>query len=99
MARLVNKDLFIAGTLVTRSKQNRQVVSFDEDEQTAQDYSVAVLNPPDDACDPEEWKQFFEDHFDCKVTVCTDDLANNDLVQHITTRKEILRQLELILPP
>jgi uncharacterized membrane protein YqjE len=91
--------LFIAGTLVIRSKQNRLEVSFDEDEQTAQDYSIAVLNPPDDACDPEEWKQFFEHHFNCKVTVCTVGLANDDLVQHLTTRREILHQLELMLPP
>jgi hypothetical protein len=31
-------------------------VQFDEDEQTAQDYSIIIDNPPPDATDPEEWK-------------------------------------------
>lgn len=34
-------------------------VKLDESIQTAQDYSIEVLDPNDDADDPDEWKQFF----------------------------------------
>lgn len=48
----------------------RQEIAFDEDEQTAQDYSVRVTNPPPDATDPEEWRNFFLDNCDgAQVTV------------------------------
>lgn len=36
----------------------------------AQDYSVVIANPPNDATDPAEWKNFFADKFDAHVTVC-----------------------------
>lgn len=47
----------------------RQEIQFDEDEQTAQDYSIRITNPPPDATDPEEWRQFFMEQFGAQVTV------------------------------
>lgn len=50
----------------------RQEVQFDEDEQTAQDYSVRITNPPPDATDPDEWRRFFVENCDgAQVTVRT----------------------------
>ena len=46
--------LFIFGTIIIRRRQNKLIVEFDEDEQTAQDYSVCVLNPPPNAHNPDE---------------------------------------------
>ena len=43
---------------------NRQAVIFDEDEQTAQDYSIVITKPPSDAIDPEEWRYFFAEQRD-----------------------------------
>jgi hypothetical protein len=34
-------------------------VRFDEDKITATDYSIIVKNPPKDAYDPDEWRDFF----------------------------------------
>jgi hypothetical protein len=34
-------------------------IRFDEDKITATDYSVIVKNPPSDAYDPDEWRDFF----------------------------------------
>jgi hypothetical protein len=38
--------LFIVGILVMNVYQKRKEVEFDEDEQTAQDHSIRILNPP-----------------------------------------------------
>ena len=90
--------LFICGAFYIRYRQDKLIVAFDEDEQTAQDYSICVLNPPRNAYRPGEWKSFFEDNFDCKVTVCTVDVDNDILVQLLTQRREIIHNLELALP-
>jgi hypothetical protein len=34
-------------------------IRFDEDKITATDYSIIVKNPPKDAYDPDEWRDFF----------------------------------------
>lgn len=60
--------LFIA-TAVLGEYLRRQEVAFDEDEQTAQDYSVKVSNPPPDARDPEEWRKFFSENLGAQLTV------------------------------
>ncbi|CAB9498796.1 protease [Seminavis robusta] len=51
--------------------------TFHDDEQTSQDYSIVIENPPADARDPEEWKNFFKTAFDAHVTACTV-VVNND---------------------
>ena len=70
---------------------------FDEDEQTAQDYSMHVKNPPDDAYDPEEWKTFFSQFG--HVTVCTTAINNDLLVKTLVQRREICQQIFELLPP
>lgn len=61
--------LFIA-TAALGEYLRRQEVQFDEDEQTAQDYSVRITNPPTDATDPDEWRRFFMERCDgAQVTV------------------------------
>lgn len=61
--------LFVA-TACLGEYLRRQEVAFDEDEQTAQDYSVRIRNPPPDATEPDEWRRFFEQSCDgAQVTV------------------------------
>jgi hypothetical protein len=75
-------------------------VAFDEDEQTAQDYSIVVSNPPGDATDPEEWHIFFRDAFDgAHVTACTVAVDNDLLVRSLVERREKLRQIEMLVEP
>ena len=62
-------------------------VQFDEDEQTAQDYSIIINNPPDDATDPEEWKEYFKAAFDAHVTGCTVAVDNDILVRTLVERR------------
>ena len=62
--------MLLAATALLGEYLRRQEVAFDEDEQTAQDYSVRVTNPPPDATDPEEWHRFFLENCDgAQVTV------------------------------
>ncbi len=47
--------------MYTYWQMSKEEVRMDVDEQTAQDYSIVVRNPPDDAVDPHEWVKFFQD--------------------------------------
>ncbi|KAL7538232.1 hypothetical protein ACHAXR_008380 [Thalassiosira sp. AJA248-18] len=75
---------------------NEQEVKFDEDEQTAQDYSVVIRNPPPDATDPEEWKAFFDNNFgpNVHVTCCTIARDNHFFVRALVRRREILQRIK-----
>ncbi|CAB9527143.1 protease (Partial), partial [Seminavis robusta] len=104
--------IMILGTTHIYFRTERMEVRFDEDEQTAQDYSIIVKNPPPDAWDPEEWKAFFEQALDNdpdhpnnsgsprnKVTVCTVDVDNEAIIGYLVRRRDLRRQIEMALPP
>lgn len=77
---------------------DKETVSFDEDEQTAQDYSILVKNPPQGATDPEEWRQYFEETFPgVKVVAVTCNVNNDLLIKSLVKRREVLRRMELQL--
>jgi len=77
---------------------SREETSFDEDEQTTQDYSMAITNPPPDAKDPDEWRNFFYNNFGAQVTACTCAVENDFLVRTLTERRERIRSIQLIEP-
>jgi hypothetical protein len=77
----------------------RMEVQYDEDEQTAQDYSIVITNPPEDAKDPQEWREFFRKAFDAQVTGCTVAVDNDLLVRTLVERREKMRMLELLVEP
>mmetsp|Transcript_27370 Transcript_27370/g.65782 ORF Transcript_27370/g.65782 Transcript_27370/m.65782 type:complete len:1071 (-) Transcript_27370:1369-4581(-) len=91
----------ICGLMRINRHLKEQEVKFDEDEQTAQDYSIVVKNPPPDATDPEEWKAFFDANFGhgVHVTCCTVARDNYLLVRALVRRREILQRLKWKLPP
>jgi len=91
--------LVLIGTLFLAEYLRRQEVQFDEDEQTAQDYSVVIQNPPSDATDPAEWNEYFTNQFDAHVTVCTIAVHNDILVRTLLERRELLQTLRNILGP
>jgi len=74
--------------------QRRMEIKFDIQAQTAQDYSIEVFNPPADATEPEEWKEFFETRFGGHVTCCTVTKNNDLLVRALAERREILAIIE-----
>ena len=77
----------------------REEVKFDEDVQTAQDYSIQIKNPPDDAKDPEEWRSFFKDNFDgAQAVVCTCAVENDLLVKSLVQRRELIRKIHSLQP-
>lgn len=81
--------------------QRKAEIVFDEDMQTASDYAVKVTNPPADALDPQEWKDFF-DQFAADpedgVTFCAVAIDNAALLQKLVERRKLLRQIARKLP-
>ncbi|KAL7553599.1 hypothetical protein ACHAWF_016906 [Thalassiosira exigua] len=65
------------------SKQRRAEVVIDESVQTASDYSIKISNPPRDAVNPEEWRNFFDQFVDadedrtCEVVESVEVLEND----------------------
>ena len=91
--------LMVVGMAIVSYKQEKQEVVFDEDEQTAQDYSVQVRNPPGDARDPEEWREFFQSECDASPTIITVAVDNDLLLNALVERREYLRRMELMVEP
>jgi hypothetical protein len=76
-------------------------IRFDEDKVTTTDYSIVVNNPPPDAVDPDQWRDFFNQFATDgdQVTVVTVALNNEKLVQKLVIRRIFLNQLRVKLPP
>ena len=55
MLNLAVVVLMVVALWTMNKLQKRMTVKFDLDEQTAQDYSIQITNPPPDANDPKEW--------------------------------------------
>ena len=89
----------VVGLIALQAYQIRAEQQFDEDEETAQDYSVVVKNPPADALDPDEWRDYFQNTFHARVAVVTIGMDNDLLVKTLVERREVLRKLELQLEP
>ena len=91
--------LVLFGFVIIAFYLGHMEVQFDEDEQTAQDYSIAFRNPPIDAIDPQEWIDFLKEAFpECSITCCTVAIDNDKLVHSLIKRREILRAIKDLLP-
>mmetsp|Transcript_13898 Transcript_13898/g.28341 ORF Transcript_13898/g.28341 Transcript_13898/m.28341 type:complete len:1352 (-) Transcript_13898:32-4087(-) len=94
IVNLATLGFIVLATIALSAYQKRKVVEFDEQEQTAQDYSIEISNPPKDATEPEEWKKFFESRFGVHTTCCTVTIDNDLLVKALAERREVLHQIE-----
>ncbi|CAB9497647.1 protease [Seminavis robusta] len=73
-------------------------ICFDEDRLTADDYTIEVLNPPPDANDPVEWRDFFTEFALKQVTMVTVALDNDELLRALVERREKMDELQKLLP-
>jgi hypothetical protein len=89
----------LLGVVAVNAYQKYREIKYDEDEQTAQDYSVIITNPPPDATNAEEWREFFREKFDADTTVCTIAVDNDFLVRSLLERRECMQKIELLLKP
>ena len=71
--------------------QEGSISRFDDAHQTAQDYSVCVLDPDPDALDPGEWKEFFEKFG--HVTYVTIAKDNHALLKKCAERRKLMAKL------
>ena len=73
--------------------QKRKQRQIDEKALAPRDYSITVLNPPEDATEPEEWRDFFESRFGAHMTCCTVTIDNDLLVKTLAGRREVIALL------
>jgi hypothetical protein len=73
-------------------------IRFDEDKVTTTDYTIAVKNPPPDAVNVDEWRDFFQTYADKQVTCITIALNNEQLIRKLITRRIFRNQLRVKLP-
>lgn len=75
--------------------QNRRQNELDDKVQTSQDYSLVVKNPPADAEDPDEWKEFFERFGKVRyITIVRD---NKNLLMLLLQKRLIIRKLDTMI--
>lgn len=82
-------------------RQRKAEVVLDEAVQTASDYSIKVSNPPVDALNPEEWRQFFNQYACGKekgVVLVTIALDNAKLIKSLIERRQKRKALSLLFP-
>jgi hypothetical protein len=90
----------LIGIVAMNIYQKHMEVKYDEDEQTAQDYSIVITNPPHDAHNPDEWRLFFHYNFHgLHTTACTIAVDNDLLVQCLVERRECMRKIEMKVDP
>jgi Cytosolic domain of 10TM putative phosphate transporter len=65
---------------------------------TSTDYSIVVRNPPPDAYDPDEWRDFFEQFAEKQVTFVTVGLNNDELINKLIDRRLLRNDLRMKLP-
>ncbi|KAL3924069.1 MAG: hypothetical protein SGILL_001273 [Bacillariaceae sp.] len=92
--------LLIVLAMIASQRQRKAEIVFDEAVQTASDYSIQIRNPPGDALDPEEWRQFFNRYADegkgvAMVTIAID---NANLLKLLVQRRKGLEALSFLLP-
>lgn len=73
--------------------QTRSELLYDEAVLSASDYSIKVDNPPPDATDPEEWKNFFSSTFGADVVYVCVALDNEELVKALVEHKVVVQKL------
>ena len=81
MADLCMSVFILAAVLLSKVFENSIIEELDEAVQTAQDYSVCVNDPDEDADDPDEWYEFFSQFGEVVyITVTRRNLALTSLV-------------------
>ncbi len=100
LTNLAATVVVIVGFAIISLFLSKQEIKFDEDVQTAQDYSIVIRNPPSDAIYPQEWRDFFSINFEgAHVTCCTVSVHNKELVKALAKRREILEKIRKSIPP
>ena len=77
--------IIVLFALISRSVERRSVEAIDVSQQTAQDYSVCITNPPLNALNPEEYYPFFSQFGE--VVMITVALNNGELIKKLADRK------------
>mmetsp|Transcript_28519 Transcript_28519/g.63650 ORF Transcript_28519/g.63650 Transcript_28519/m.63650 type:complete len:992 (-) Transcript_28519:354-3329(-) len=77
--------------------QNKQAEDIDEEEQTAQDYSIVVEDPNPEIVDPDVWKAHFEKVSGGKVFMVTVCLNNGELLRTLKMKRHLETEIQIEL--
>jgi len=90
----------VLATFLLGLYQEKKFVFEDESVQTVADYSLIVTNPPNDAIDPDIWRNYFNTWEDNGkgVTCCTVKLNNHELLNVLVELKVLQKKLSLLIP-
>ena len=82
---------FIIFIILINQFEDNIILQIDLDQQTTQDYSVWVRNPPADFCDPKDYYEFFSKFGEvCFITVAKN---NGDLIDALSERKALMERI------
>eukprot|EP00612_Vaucheria_litorea_P004378 CAMPEP_0171462724 /NCGR_PEP_ID=MMETSP0945-20130129/6640_1 /TAXON_ID=109269 /ORGANISM="Vaucheria litorea, Strain CCMP2940" /LENGTH=804 /DNA_ID=CAMNT_0011989293 /DNA_START=60 /DNA_END=2474 /DNA_ORIENTATION=- len=73
--------------------QRKMTEKIDMSAQTAQDYSIVVEDPDDDATDPDEWRDFFSDFG--HVVYVTVAINNEELLKILSEKRICMYNIEI----
>ncbi len=100
MTNLATMLVMVIGLTLISFFVSREEAKFDEVVQSSQDYSIVITNPPTDAGDVLEWREYFSNKFDnVHVACCTVAVHNEILLRALVKRRELLHILRKKLPP
>jgi Cytosolic domain of 10TM putative phosphate transporter len=94
---MITMIVVVLGVWLISKAANWRDSVLDRAQQTTRDYGVQVRNPPKDASSPEEWRNFFSQFG--HVTSITIVKDNDKLLMSLLERRQLISQLEDILPP
>lgn len=91
----------VVSIIVMNAISGRREIKLDESVQTTSDYSITITNPPKDAYDVDEWKNFFEMLLleTPEVVSITVSIDNKELIRTLLKRRLAIRNLESLLKP
>lgn len=84
--------IFVIFIIIVNTYEDNIVRQIDNDQQTTQDYSIWVKNPPAEYCDPQDYYEFFAKFGEvCFITVAKN---NGDLIDILSERKALQEKLD-----
>jgi hypothetical protein len=97
MISLATLGLMCVGIFVLSRYLKHREERFDEENTTAQDFSIQILHPPKNENDPTTWKKYFETRFDTHVTCCTITVENDDLIDALVQRRILYAKIRKLI--
>ena len=88
----------LLGFLYLVSSVTKREGTADTSKISSSDYSIMVMNPPPDAFDPDDWRDFFSTFDEHKPPLVTVALNNHTLIEATVQLRIVRKKLQSMLP-